>query len=136
MGKAFEPTEKDRGLVAAAVRVGVPEDEICALVINPETRRPLSPKTLRRCFRAEIRSSKNVALARVEASLFRQAIKGNVTACIFYLKTQARWREADSLEGGDPRDLARKLREAAAAGRAVTDVGPDPDAALDPAPAS
>lgn len=56
---------------------------------------------------------------RVEASLFRRAIKGDVTACIFWLKCRRPtvWRDRRQLEEGDganpTRDQIRGMSSAA-----------------------
>lgn len=43
------------------------------------------------------------AIEKVATSLIQQAIEGNTTAQMFYLKTQAGWRETDKTdENGDP----------------------------------
>jgi len=41
------------------------------------------------------KKGKGKAIASVAASLLKQAQKGNMTAAIFFLKTQAGWREAE-----------------------------------------
>lgn len=44
----------------------------------------------------QYKKGKSKAIATVAQNLIRQAQEGNVTAIIFYLKTQAGWRETDS----------------------------------------
>jgi len=50
------------------------------------------------------------AMAKVGASLLRQAVNGNTTAQIFYLKTQAGWRDKVEVEhSGSPEITVRIL---------------------------
>lgn len=76
------------------------------MVINPKTKKPISPVTLRKYFREELDRGLTVTKMRVGGALVRSALgvaptehhagyAGNVTAQIFYLKTQAGWKEAD-----------------------------------------
>ena len=44
----------------------------------------------------QYKKGKSKSIAGVASSLVSQARKGNVTAAIFYLKTQAGWREQDN----------------------------------------
>lgn len=44
------------------------------------------------------KKGKSKAIANVAGKLLQQAQEGNLTAIIFYLKTQAKWRETDSEE--------------------------------------
>lgn len=53
--------------------------------------------TLIRYYKKEVDEGAEELNGRVVNSLFQNAIKGNVTAQIFWLKTRARWRETDSL---------------------------------------
>ena len=49
---------------------------------------------------------KSKAIASVASNLVNQAQKGNTSAAIFYLKTQAGWRETDSSQQDDPKPLS------------------------------
>lgn len=50
------------------------------------------------------KKGKTKAIANVAQNLIRQAQEGNTTAIIFYLKTQAGWRENQEIEtNGTPR---------------------------------
>jgi hypothetical protein len=64
-------------------------------------------KTLRRHFRKELSEGRQDANALVARSLFDQAIAGNITAQIFWLKTRAGWKETNTFEmtGPDGRPL-------------------------------
>lgn len=52
---------------------------------------------------------KSQAIASVSKGLLQQAIKGNLTAAIFYLKTQAGWRETANLNIGENKDSPLKI---------------------------
>ena len=58
----------------------------------------ISEPTLRKHYREELDISKAKANAIVSQALFKSAKDGNVTAQIFWLKTQAGWREKNHLE--------------------------------------
>lgn len=85
-------------MVKAMVGYGVPEADICHVITNPQTGKPLDAKTLRKHFREELDTGATMANAKVAESLYNQATKGSgagaVTAAIFWLKTRARWKEA------------------------------------------
>lgn len=81
---------------------GIPQVEICRLVINPYTKKPIDHKTLTKWFSAEIDSGFTKAKFRVIGGLFKNATTptdqypgGIPTAQIFWLKTQGgpAWRE-------------------------------------------
>lgn len=94
--KPFMPTEADRKLVSSLAGFGAPHDYIASQVINPQTDKPLTAKTLRVHFRVELDTGKDRANALVAQALFKHAMgtgKGAVPACIFWLKTQAGWKE-------------------------------------------
>jgi hypothetical protein len=91
----FTPTDDQRELVRVMTASGFPQPEIA-------TKIGIDPKTLRKHFRAEIKTGKQTANAMVAQSLFNKAIgtgHQSVAAAIFWLKTQARWREAHLNEG-------------------------------------
>jgi hypothetical protein len=52
--RAFIPTAEQRGNVEAMIGYGIPEADICLLIKNPETGKPIDLKTLRRHFAREI----------------------------------------------------------------------------------
>lgn len=94
--KPFQPTEEDRRLVSSLAGFGAPHEYIASCIVNPQTGKAMTPKTLRVHFRAELDTAKDKTNALVAQSLFKHATgtgKGAVTACIFWLKTQAGWKE-------------------------------------------
>lgn len=95
----FEPTDLQRQQVSQLAAVGTPQDQICRMVINPETGKGIGLATLNQYFREELDLGSAKATAAVGGALYRQAINGNVTAQIFWMKTRGKWREsAQALE--------------------------------------
>lgn len=91
-----------RGLVKTLSGYGIPEEDICKLVLNPTTGKPIDAKTLRKHFRKELDTGAVAANAKVAGALFKMATggtgQGAVTAAIFWLKTRARWKDSHRLE--------------------------------------
>jgi hypothetical protein len=108
---------------------GIPENEIVRLVINPDTKRPISPVTLRKHFRVELDRGHTTAKFKVIGGLFKNATTptdtmpgGITTAQIFWLKTQAGWKEGEPPppppsegEETDLQDAGRRIAFALAA---------------------
>ena len=99
--------------------LGIPEEELAGVIINPKSKQPISPVTLRKHFRNELDRGLTRTKMRVGAALVRTALgvestehhagyAGNVTAQIFYLKTRAGWKEPPQPpgpgQGVDPSD--------------------------------
>jgi len=59
----------------------------------------IDSKTLRKHYREELDLSKAKANAAVAGVLFNKAKSGDVASMIFWLKTQAGWKETTRLEG-------------------------------------
>lgn len=87
----FDPSKEQRTTVELMASIGVPQEAIAAAI-------GIAEKTLREHFRAELDTGKVKTITRVADSLVRQALAGNVTAMIFYLKTQAGWKETERHE--------------------------------------
>ena len=88
---SFIPTEDQKFLVTMMSSTGVPHArQAKALGVNS--------KTLRKYFKEELQLGRNRAHAEIAGALYKRALDGNVPAQIFYLKTQAGWREAQRLE--------------------------------------
>jgi len=54
MSPAFKPTAEQRESVELMISYGAPEAEICLLIKNPETGKPIEVETLREHFASEI----------------------------------------------------------------------------------
>lgn len=88
-----EPSEKSRAQVKTLAAMGITPPDICKVL-------DLSHPTLRKHYKRELQTGQIEANAKVAGQLFKLAtdsVKPNVTAMIFWLKTQAGWREADTL---------------------------------------
>lgn len=112
---AYEPTEPDRRIVESMASYGIDHHEICKVILNPRTGKPIAPKTLRRAFREELDTGMTKANAKVAESLFVQAVgapavlngdgkvlreeQKRVPACgIFWAKTRMGWREPQVIQ--------------------------------------
>ena len=84
--KTFVVTDAMRERVRYLAGVGLPQNDIAKII-------GCSPKTLRKRFRDDLDRGVAEAKATIAGYLFAAAKGGNVTAQIFYLKTQGRWRE-------------------------------------------
>ena len=107
----FKPTDEQRAQVELMAGFGIPQVEICRLVINPYTKRPIDHKTLTKWFSDEIDAGFTKAKFRVIGGLFKNATTptdqypgGIPTAQIFWLKTQGgpAWREQPRLPDDSP----------------------------------
>ena len=78
--------DEDSKLVEALTIAGVTQTLIAQIV-------KISEPTLRKNFRKELDTSKARANAVISQALFKKAKDGNVIAQIFWLKTQAGWKE-------------------------------------------
>ena len=119
--KAFVPKPEQRAIVKSLTRWGIPQTEICRLVTNPQTGKPLDPKSLRKHFALEIRTGA-VELKFLVGRFIFATILGlppppGTTAitdpwvrarlAILFAKTRMGWRETTVAEqqpnkGGNP----------------------------------
>lgn len=72
---------------------GIPLDQMVQMV-SDRNGKPITVKTLRKHFKAELETGELKANTKVAQCLYKQATEGNVTAQIFWLKTRARWKES------------------------------------------
>jgi hypothetical protein len=89
---AFKPTDEQRERVIALSSNGLPHIQIAPLIGCS------SPKTLRKHFRDELDIGKIQANAKVAGALYQSALKGNVKAQTFWLKTVGVWQETGRVE--------------------------------------
>jgi hypothetical protein len=80
------PTDAQRQTVQLHATVGTAHPLIAQLL-------GIDPKTLRKYYREELDVSKAKANATIGGALFNKAKGGDTTAMIFWMKTQAGWRE-------------------------------------------
>ena len=108
---SFAPTDEHRNLVAALVGLGIPEAEICRLILNPTGGKGIDTKTLRKHFAAEIETGQTKANAQVGGFIFSSIIgrpSGNIPIvtddsarsrlAIFWAKTRMGWKETTVAE--------------------------------------
>ena len=84
--KPHAPSDRDRKTVEAMTAYGIPQDSVAKVI-------GIDKKTLIKYYREELDTAKAKAIASVAEMLYNQCKQGNVTAMIFYLKTQAKWSE-------------------------------------------
>lgn len=89
--KPWEPTDADRKLVEKMAACGIPHAQI-SKVIGKDL------KTIYKYFRDELDTAMAKANANVAAALYQSAIKGNVSAQIFWCKTRLGWKETQVME--------------------------------------
>jgi len=80
------PTDAQRQTVQLHTTVGTTQDVISQIL-------GIDLKTLRKYYREELDISKAKANATIGGALFNKAKNGDTTAMIFWMKTQAKWRE-------------------------------------------
>lgn len=91
----YEPTREARELVKLHAMTGT-RQELIADIIG------IDPKTLRKYYRDELDQSKARANATIGGALFNKAKSGDTTAMIFWMKTQAGWKETSVNEITNP----------------------------------
>lgn len=100
---AYKPTDEQRKQVGAMVAYGIKQAVIADVMGIDET-------TLRKYYAPEIATAREKANAAVAQSLYNEATKGSgsskVTAAIFWLKTQAGWKETTRIETVKPHEDA------------------------------
>jgi hypothetical protein len=89
----FKVTNDKRQTVRVLAGYGLKHEEITHMIGIR------SPKTLRKYFQNELESGRAEASAQVAQTLFKMATSGtHPAATMFWLKTQARWREKSEEE--------------------------------------
>ncbi|MSQ98118.1 MAG: hypothetical protein EXR85_02295 [Xanthomonadales bacterium] len=94
--KPHKPTDDLREQVESASGLGLPHDQVCALI-------GISDETLRKYYGPELGMGKAKASAQVAKSLFNKAVQqGDTTAMIWWTKAQMRWAETQRHENSGP----------------------------------
>jgi len=90
--KPHRPTDKTRQQAQSASGLGLPQDQIAALI-------GIAPETLRKHYDLELGLGKAQASAAVAKTLFNKATVGqDTTACIWWTKAQMRWSETNTTQ--------------------------------------
>jgi hypothetical protein len=94
--KPHKPTDDLRKQVEQAAGLGLPHDQIGALI-------GISDETLRKYYGKELGLGKAKASATIAKTLFNKAQGGDTTAMIWWTKAQMRWSEVQrhELTGAD-----------------------------------
>lgn len=90
-GVQHEPTDENRELVQQLSAMGTRYEDI-ALELD------ISADTLTKYYRRELDKGRIKANAKVAQGLYNQAINGNTSASMFWLKTRAGWKETSKHE--------------------------------------
>ena len=105
MGKHIHPNDSARSQVLALKSFGNTNEEIATYL-------GIGHETLTKHYKHELDMARVKANAEVAAKLYKKAVKDeDLTAIIFWLKTQARWRTEDTkslLDSND--DLNREMK--------------------------
>jgi hypothetical protein len=101
----FEATAEERKLIEMVAGVGLSQEQMCYLIerVNADgVMVPISQDTLARHFRTELAAGKAKTIAKVAGKLVATALGAPgpqaTTSQIFYLKTQAGWKETVGLD--------------------------------------
>jgi DNA-binding XRE family transcriptional regulator len=93
--KPHEPSEAQRQLVQLHATIGTTQETIARVI-------GIDAKTLRLHYRDELDLSLAKANATIGGALFNKAKGGDTAAMIFWMKTQAGWKEKSVVEGSGP----------------------------------
>jgi hypothetical protein len=108
MSKKFAPTADQRGNVEAMSGFGISREEICRLIKNPETGKPIDKKTLELHFADEIETGHikaNATVGRVAYATIARApggidkddhVRGDLTK--FWLARRMGWKDTSVLQ--------------------------------------
>jgi hypothetical protein len=118
--RAFNPTAEQRGNVEAMIGYGIPDADICLLIKNPETGKPIDLKTLRRHFAREIATGvtklKSLAGNRIVAAMLGRdgGLTDELTQAkllMLFAETRMGWKEtvADEHANEDRRPFIIKV---------------------------
>ena len=108
--KKFIPTDEQRRVVEALYAYGATYEDVCAFVINPNTRKPISRDVLMREFEHELKVGKWKVVSEAAQNLLQNArgrpavydAAGNLvraerppdtTAAIFICKALGKWQD-------------------------------------------
>tara|TARA_R100001440_G_scaffold64218_2_gene84614 strand:+ start:511 stop:894 length:384 start_codon:yes stop_codon:yes gene_type:complete len=107
MPKIVNKTEENSRMVTQLSGLGLPHEQICS-ILN------ISKPSLYKYYEQELLNGKATANAKISENLFKIATgtgREAVTACIFWLKTQARWTEKQVLEIQDGTEQDDKFKQ-------------------------
>ena len=94
-------------MVKSLSGLGITHEQMCAIV-------KISRPTLYKYYQEELQEGKANANAQIARNLFKIATGSGreaVTACIFWLKTQAKWKETDVIEINNVAEQDERFRK-------------------------
>ena len=99
-----EPTQHSRELVRLHTTVGTTQAHIAQIL-------GIDLKTLRKWYRHDLDLSKARANATIGGALFNKAKGGDTAAMIFWMKTQAGWREKERHDDSAAVELVEAFKQ-------------------------
>ncbi len=102
--KPFVATDAERKQVEALAGVGLPHDQIAALL-----RDGVCVDVVRDNFAHELKAGKAKASAKIGQTLFNRAIGGETAALIWWTKSQMGWKEKRELDISNPDGTMRPI---------------------------
>lgn len=90
-GVKHVPTAKTRETVKECLIAGFTHEETAAHL-------GITHETLNKHYAEEVATARKKTIKEIAGILVREAKKGNMTAVIFYLKTQGMWKEKQEIE--------------------------------------
>ena len=102
----YIPTDEARIQISALKSYGITNEEIAKYL-------HISIDTLTKFYQRELDTARTIANSEVARKLYKKAVKDeDLTAIIFWLKTQGRWRTEDTKNIVDSNeDLNREIKE-------------------------
>lgn len=95
--EAFKPTDAQRELVEQLASFGHRQSEI-VLFVKKKDGTSISEPTLLKNFKDELCTGKVKANVKIAQTLYKKAITGDTTSMIFWLKSQAGWKDTQRVE--------------------------------------
>jgi hypothetical protein len=93
----FKATEEQKDLVMQLAAFGLRHVDI-ALFVKNANGQSISEPTLLKNFKNELTTGKLKANVKVAQTLYKKAIGGDTTSIIFWLKSQAGWKDTQRVE--------------------------------------
>lgn len=100
-GKRYIPNEQARFMVKKLAAFGIPLKNIADVV-------GVGQSSLQKHFKNELETGHTEANFLVANTLFQIAMNGNVTACIFWLKTRLGWKDQSVSDRGETEKRERR----------------------------
>lgn len=97
----FSPSDDQRKLVEQLAAFGIPHEQMLHFV-HDKSGKEIALNTLKKHFRNELDTGRVKANVKIAQSLFKKAMTGDTTSMIFWLKTQAGWKEPLQVEHSGP----------------------------------